>query len=269
MLVGDLDEIVRALMRVNKKKCFQRTLWLIAVLALAADAQAVVLYDGSLNTLPAAQGWRYVSNPFSGSSATQAASGGAVTLDTTAVGTEQAGYFSQFPVLGSHPAMPTLDRTAGFTIRFDARIVSESHQSLNRAGFSVIALASDSQGLELGFWPGEVWAQTDSPLFTHGEGAAWNTAAMHRYELAMRGSQYALYADGSRILQGSLRNYSSFGFPYNLSSFLFFGDDTSSASASMQVASIEVLAYAVPEPGTLTLAAAAIFVLPLFARRQR
>jgi len=223
-----------------------RLLFLGASFTLAGRAGAVVLYDGALATGPSSQGWLYASDPLIGALATQSVGGGLTTLDTTPVQSEMAGYFSTI-----HPDMPLLDRSEGYTIRLDARVVAESHASNDRAGLSLIVLASDQMGVELGFWENEIWAQADAPLFTHAEGAAFNTtASLVQYELEVLGGGYELSADGSPILSGSLRDYSSFGFPYNSSSFLFVGDDTSSAQAAVELARIE----AVPEPATWLLA---------------
>jgi hypothetical protein len=167
------------------------------------------------------------------------------TLDTTARNLDMAGYFS-FGL----PGMGTLDRTLGYTIGFRVRLAQESHVSSDRAGFSVIALSSDSQGIELGFWSNEVWAQDVG--FTHGEGASFNTTSgLTDYTLKILGSSYTLSANGSTLLTGALRDYSSFGLPYNVPNLLVFSDDTTSASARVEIARISL----VPEPASWTLAA--------------
>ena len=238
-------------------------LFLLIVAAAATPAHAVILYDGAAGTLPAAQGWVYLTNPLGGASAVQTLGGGAVNLDTTAVGGDQAGYFSQFPIFGSHPSMPTIDRLDGYNIRFDARLVSETHAGGDRAGLSVIALsAADGRGVEIGFWEDEIWTQNDAPLFTHGEGVAWNTtAALTQYDLTIIDDDYTLSAGGVPILSGPLRDYTGFGLPYTLTNFLFLGDDTSSARGSFDLALVEVTTGLVPEPSTLALAAVGIIAL--------
>ncbi len=67
--------------------------------------------------------------------------GGKLDFDTTA-GTVRAGWSTTGGVM---------DRTTGYTLSFDLQVGSESHVSNDRAGFSVIALSSDLQGIELGF----------------------------------------------------------------------------------------------------------------------
>ena len=114
----------------------------------------VVLYDGSLGTLPASQGWLYLTTPFSGASATQSATGGAARLDSTPATSDKAGYFNN-----AHPLLQNLDRSAGFKVRFDARVNVETHVSTDRAGFSIIVLANNLGGVEIGFWTNEIWVK--------------------------------------------------------------------------------------------------------------
>ena len=242
------------------------------ILLIGQPARAVVtsLYDGSLNTLPGAQGWVYLTNPFIGAAATQSVSGGVTTLNTNAVESDQAGYFGSLPVL-----VPAINRTDGFTVSFDLRIVSESHSSNNRAGFSVIALSQDVKGIELGFWTDEIWAQS-GPDFLHAEGTAINTTtSLTQYDLTVLGDNYYLFAGGSQILTGALRDYSSFGLPYTTPNFLFFGDDTSSASAEAELASIAIGTGAdvvppalVPLPAALPLFFSALIGLGVLSRRR-
>lgn len=241
------------------------------VLLLHADVgrAAVVLYDGALDTTPDQQGWTYLTLPLVGADASQAASGGATTLDTTADISEMAGYFLGGP-FGDPALAPVLDRAAGFALSFDVRLDAEAHASADRAGFSVIALSSDGLGIELGFWADEVWAQGDDPLFTRAEGAAFDTtAALTRYELLVLGSSYALQADGATLLTGALRDYSAFGGfpdPYETPNLIFLGDNTSSASARVELARVGVASgVVVPEPSSLAILAAGLAVV--LARR--
>jgi len=229
---------------------------------LAGSAHAGVLYDGGLGTLPSAQGWLYLANPPSG--ATQTLGAGAVTLDTTGQASYQAGYFST-----SHPGVPTLDRHAGYRVGFDVQVTEEAHGSNDRAGFSVIALSEDKLGIELAFWENEIWAQS-GPAFTHAEETGYDTTAVRRYELHVAGDRYSLSAGGSEILAGPLRDYSSHPYPvYSLTSFLFFGDDTTSAQASIALARIDVTAPTlIPEPAGLAFVALAGCALGRRTRRR-
>jgi len=250
----------------------KRTILAVCLIAaMPLSAPAAVLYDGSGGTLPEVQGWNYLTDPIAGASATHVAGGGVTTLDTTPQITDSAGFFSEVPLLGTnkHPSLGALDRGGdGYTVRFDLRISAETHTSDDRAGFAVIVLSSDKVGLELSFWAAEVWAQSDTPLFTHAEGAAFDTtAATVRYDLAILGDGYRLFADGAEILSGDLRDYSAHPHAvYSETDFLFFGDDTSSAASISELAYIEVLPEAIPEPVSLLILAAAGALLP--ARRR-
>ncbi|MFP4140309.1 MAG: PEP-CTERM sorting domain-containing protein, partial [Phycisphaerae bacterium] len=161
-----------------------------------------------------------------------------------------------------------LDRGGdGYTVEFDARLISESHSSADRAGFSAIALSSDGLGIELGFWEDEVWAQSGAD-FQHAEGASFDTTArMVTYQLAVEASGYTLYADGAELLTGSLRDYSAHAnLVYSQSDFLFFGDNTTSAAGSVELGPISVLDAAVPEPATMGLLSLGGLVLLLRRR---
>jgi hypothetical protein len=209
--------------------------WLAACLAMYGEsATAQVLYDAGLGTLPGAQSWTYFAFP---GTASQSMAGGAAQLDTTAQISEQAGYSRTAPV--------PLDRTNGFTLKFNAQVVAEGHASTNRAGFSVIVLAQDKRGIELGFWTNAIFAQADSPLFTHAEQAVYNTSAQFTdYALTMLPTNYVLRANGAIILSGSIRDYTSFTGPidpYETPNFIFLGDDTTSALATMKFTRVSLL----------------------------
>jgi hypothetical protein len=199
---------------------------------LAYPAAATLLYDGGAGSPPSSQSWIYLWNPIFSAQAVQSLSTRGVVLDTTAAMGDQAGWFGN--------GLTTLDRTQGYSLRFDLRIIEESHSSGSRAGLSIIALSQDSVGLEVGFWEDKVWVQGDSPLFVREETATFDTtAALRSYHLNVLGSAYTLVADGLELLSGSLRDYSGFGWPYDLTHFLFIGDNTSSGEAHFELARIE------------------------------
>ena len=140
--------------------------------------------------------------------------------------------------------------------------------------FSVIALSNDASplGIELGFWTNQVWAQNAG--FTHGESTLTTnlmspfdtTASLINYRLEIQGTAYELLANNVEILNGALRDYTSFsggppgnpGFPYDQPNFTFFGDDTSSADADVQIASFNVVPVPEPAAWAIVLEAAAI-----------
>ena len=234
---------------------------IIVLLALSNSnvGTAEVLYDGSLGTLPGSQGWSYGTNPFLGASASQTLDATGVALNSTAVRTEQAGYFSINPIFTSikHAGVPTLDRHSGFTLRFDLQISSEGHNVRDdnndglddRAGFSVIVVSDDLKALELGFWQDEVWAYDDDSqlaanFFTYAEGALLDTtAAVLTYHLTFDQNSYRLNQGNQQILTGSLRDYTNFNGsvnPYQISNMIFLGDDTSSADSTSKLNLIEI-----------------------------
>jgi hypothetical protein len=235
----------------------------VPLLTVAMADAAQILYDGTLGTTPQSQGWlSYASIP-SGAVTTLITNG--ITLDTTSSSSIHAGY-SNYTLTSSlvNSSFPTLDPTVGFTVDFDVQLNSESHSSNDRAGFSVIALGSDDTGIELGFWTGDIWAQ--SSTFTHAEDASFDTSsAPVQYALTIQGGNYTLFANGNDILSGSTRNYSADGAPYTLSNYLYIGDDTTSANASENIYNLSV---AVPEPSVAGIGLC-IAGIGLMGRRRR
>jgi hypothetical protein len=244
----------------------------VLVLSLGMTSHAQVFYDGAAGGTPESQPWlTYQSSTFSNH---HSAAAGSTTLDTTSAASIQAGWHNHNLILSGHKngGFPVLDRAAGFTVTLDLRMIAETHVSNDRAGFSLIALSSDNRGIELGFWTSEIWAQSGpnhvnpaEALFTHAEGVAYNTAsAVQRYELNILGNNYSLAADGTSILSGLVRDYSSWpGFPnvYALPNFLFLGDNTGSASGQAEISFV-----AIPEPAGMGLLACVSAVL---LRRRR
>jgi hypothetical protein len=157
-------------------------------------------------------------------------------LDTSPSASTQAGYSRTLPGL--------LDRTNGFALAFTAQMISESHASANRAGFSVILLADDTHGIELAFWTNNIFAQSDSPLFVHAEETNYSTTAVVDYALTLHATNYVLSANGTPILTGPVRDYTAFnGFPnpYRTPDFLFFGDDTTSAAGAFLLKKVALI----------------------------
>lgn len=218
-----------------------------------------VLYNGTSNTTPDRQGWlAFGTTPTS--SAMQTAQSGATTLNSSEVG--RGGYSNYRPTEASlvNTAFPLLNRAQGYSVSFQVQLNSESHSGdsngdglSDRAGFSLTTLSSDRQGIELGFWPNEIWAQrggTGSTLFTHDptKRAFLSTSSLVNYDLLVLGNNYYLSANNSIILQGVLQNYTAFnasaaGLPYNpytTPNFLFLGDNTSSGAASSTIAKLAI-----------------------------
>jgi hypothetical protein len=227
---------------------------LACVLLVSASASAQVLYDGTLGTPPGSQGLTYASVP-TGTFATTA--GGVTTLDTTALDGIYAGFAAQ----------PTMDRVAGFTVRLDLRIISAATVNPSRAGFSLLVLAADARGVEIGFLNNEIYALDDNPLFVRDEVVAIDTtSAIRRYDLTMIGNAWILSQDGSVVLSGPVRDYSAYAGifdVYETPNLLFVGDNTTSARGRSEFSHVSVAA--IPEPATLVL----VPVLAMLASRRR
>ncbi len=200
-----------------------------------------VLYDGSLGETPDKQGFDFIAFA---ESASQSYAAGVTTLDTTAVQSDQAGYFAN--------EQTELDRQSGYTVHLTVQILEESHASRHRAGFSLIVLSSDLQGIELGFWSNEIWAQEGGTtnIFTHAEGVIFDTTAdLIPYDLHISGDGYTLSTGGSEILAGALRDYTAFDKlidPYETPNLLFIGDNTSRAQAKVNIAYVALQTISIP-----------------------
>ena len=210
--------------------------------AALAGQRTLVLYDAGAGALPAAPLMGFTDFP--PGAAMPAFSEGTAFLDTAAVGSETyAGWVTSG---AATPGFPVLDRAAGFQVNFTLQVLEESHANPNRAGFSVIILADDAKGVELGFWQNEVWAQGDETaggMFWHAEGTAFPTTEMTEYQVSIAGDTYILTANADAILTGPVRDYKSFdGFPdpYETPNFLFLGDDTTSAQAQVRLRFVSV-----------------------------
>jgi hypothetical protein len=227
----------------------------LILLALPASGRAEIkLYDGTITGAPEAQSWLTYQALPPGTFYTTGS--GKTNLDTTSNTSISAGWHNYNPTLTAfkNPAFPMLDRTTGFVVGLDVRVIAESHASGNRAGFSLIALASDNQGVEIGFWQDTVWAQAVG--FTHAEEASFDTtAAIRHFELSVDATTYSLTVDGGPLLNGPLRDYSAAGAPYDRPSFVFLGDDTTSASAESEFSLVTV---AIPSGPTLAIGDASV-----------
>lgn len=228
-----------------------------------------LLYEGQFGNRPDQQAWlAYGTNPYSKSTQTlRSVTIGSETikytnLNTSFVTTDRAGYSNYQPTSPTlkNSSFPVLNCSQGFNLSVRLRIISAFQSGdtnadglIDRAGFSMILLGSDSQGIELGFWPNEIWAQSDgngSPLFTHSptERAFLSTTQWISFDLLVLGNTYYLFANSNVILQGSTKNYQAFNHtaanlpydPYERSNFLFLGDNSSQASSSTDLASVAV-----------------------------
>lgn len=239
----------------------------VVALACTAPASAAVLYSGVGS--PDAEGWL----GFGGFGFVSGTPATPVTVNTTLFNELQAGY-SNRTIVGTlvNPAFPRLDRNPGFALDFTVKLNSEASTRPERAGFSVLLLAHDRLGIELGFHGNQVFAQTSS--FTVGSSVALDTLVTRNYRLQVGGSAWSLSVDGGLpILAGSVVDYSGFGSaPYTLGDMLFLGDNTTSANASFtlgRVALDTVGVATVPLPAAGWLVLAGLGLLGTAARRSR
>ncbi|MCT7982955.1 DUF4347 domain-containing protein, partial [Laspinema sp. A4] len=229
---------------------------------IAVPSASFPLYDGT--DTPDTQGFEYRTLPYLPIATVQTDEN----LNTTATASDYAGYIAR------PDRIPLLDRNTGYTINFTAQILEENHETaganknndslLDRAGFSLIAISSDGQkGIEIGFWEDKIWVQEDggaeptpdnttNTLFTHtvnpDESVLFNTTSNPvNYQLEVLGDTYQLLADGTPIMSGNLRDYTNAtlpGFlpenPYTTPNFIFFGDNTPSASANFDLSAVSV-----------------------------
>lgn len=230
--------------------------------ALVLGAQALYV-PGVSGTPPApgTQDWLFYNNP---PGAVQTASADGTILDTSINAALYAGY-SNYTLSGQpkNLSFPTLNRNQGYSLAFETRVISNNLVSNDRAGFSVIVVSSDGlRAIELAFQSlspttGRIFAQSDDitanpggqpqVLFTPAEGVDFNTNALTGYRLEVVGNNYVLFANGTQILTGPLRNYSNFQppnqlipDPYNIPNFVFFGDNTTSASGRFELGDVAV-----------------------------
>ena len=224
---------------------------IVLLSACCQPAQATILYNGSLGTSPASQG--YLTYGTESPTALFSVGPSSITMDSTASAAFHSGFEDYNALLTAlqNPSMPALDRAAGFSVSVTMRTISETHTSNDRAGFSLIALSSDHQGVEIAFWAGEVWAQNTNFTKSATEDALFDTtAALTTYTVAVQGSGYTLSENGNPLFSGALRDYSASGaIPnvYALNNFIFFGDDTTSAKGSNEVSNLTLT----PEPGSV------------------
>jgi hypothetical protein len=207
------------------------------------DGTTLILYDAASGTLPSAPLMTFIAVPLGQTLPTYA--DGVTIMDTTPSGTNTyAGWIANGSAI---TGFPILDRSAGFQLNFAIQVEDESHANNSRAGFSVILLGEDARGIELAFWRDEIWAQSDvntGGLFTHGEGTPFaTTTGLTEYQLTIVGDTYSLTASAEPILTGPLRDYSKFeGFPdpYETPSFLFLGDNTTSAESRVRLSLVSI-----------------------------
>ena len=153
---------------------------------------------------------------------------------------------------------PVLDRINGFDIVLNVAITQESSDA-NRAGFNVLVVTSDGNGVELGFKK----AKAGDRIFAQSEEfkEAENTSSLSLdfttpmdYILTVEGDSYTLsvqanYGQAQEILSGNLRQFNfnpavhspALPFnPYTAPNLLFIGDDTDQGNSTFTLGKISV-----------------------------
>lgn len=175
-------------------------------------------------------------------------------LDTTSANSARAGYSNYKPLTTAlvNTQFPTLNGSEGFSLSFTLRIKLEGHANLDRAGFSVTLLDRNGRGVELGFWTNEIWAQQLG--FVHGTGteaSKIDTTQWRSYDLLVLNGNYYLSSGSQLFIYGGARAYGSSP-PYNLSNFLFLGDNTTNANAQWDLARLALRRADLPATNAVT-----------------
>jgi hypothetical protein len=213
-----------------------------------ASAVTTVLYDGNSGVLPDAVTSPYLSFGALGGSAITTAINGGTKIDTTSTPAMYAGYSNYNGTV----LTPKLDSTAGYTLSFTITINSQTNTSLYRAGFSTIVLGNDNRGIEIGFRGNDIFAQPnkdfDSIVASEQKNYASSILGIQTtYAIAVKDNAYILSGDDTELFGGLLRNYSAATIVpplpnvYKVPNFIFLGDDTSSASASVDIKNITLV----------------------------
>lgn len=178
-----------------------------------APASLVPLYDSALGSLPQAQDWL----DYAATHSIEALlpTGGGTSVDTKAKPAANAGFSTHsFTTNGSSASwtpknghLPGLDARDTIGLAFDLQLLEESRDVGNRAGFTLVLLDQFRNGIEINFWTDVIWAQGSD----HGgpaERVDFDTGKeLARYEVGIFGTDYGVWANGTRVLWGPLRQF--------------------------------------------------------------
>ena len=231
---------------------------LALTVALIAPVSAVTLYDPA-GGLPSNPPW--TTYPVCCDSIVS----GLLRIDTDTLGlATQHGHGRSSPI--------DLDTAAGFSLSFGLRVNSESHSSGDRAGFSLLVQGLDeSKAIQLSFWSNAIWAS--DALFVKAESVVSPLVVptvFQTYTLQVAGNAYTLSstAAAGTLLSGSLRDYPVAAHPiYGASNVIWFGDNTSSAKAIVDIGAITLTP--IPEPASALMLLAGLAGIGAFAARRR
>ena len=234
------------------------TILTIPGLTSLAAATPIVLFDRSTGATISEREWMLLQP----SAAEPLAADGAAMLQTLPSQSNQSGWFSHLgiepivPYVPINAAWPVLDIAGGPTLTIDLTLIAEEHTGNDRAGLSIIMLASDRRGIELGLWSDRLWAQEGGiapALFTRAETSITAPLlqappATRRLVITQTSNGYTVTLDGVAYLSGPRRDYTAFTTagtslpfnPYRVPSFIFIGDNTSRAGATARISRIEL-----------------------------
>lgn len=154
----------------------------------------------------------------------------------------------------------TLDQSTGYSLTFTLQLNSATNitgTTLPRSAFSVIAISSDQKGIEIGFRPDEIFAQSSTTFATQdpAKTAVFDTSLSTTYKLTVFNNNYSLFNGATEIISGALLGYSFdpvasmppliFN-PYTTGSFLFFGDNTGQESGIFTLGQVDLDTTPIP-----------------------
>ena len=217
-----------------------------------ASAVTTVLYDGTSGVLPDAGANPYLHFRTIGGAVTTA-SNGVTTLDTSSTQAIYAGYANY---QNTTLLTPTLDSNAGYTLSFTIKINSQTNSNPFRAGFSTIVLGNDNKGIEIGFRGKRYFSPNPTKIFNSILASEQKTypsgilGIQTTYALAVKNNAYSLSSGGTELFSGGLRDYTAATLApqipnvYKIPNFIFLGDDSSSAGASVDIKDITLITNA-------------------------
>ena len=194
----------------------------------------------------------------------------ATQLDTTSDNTIYAGYSNyndgdlnpltppEAPGDLVNANFPTLNNTQGYMVNFTIQVNSESNNGNDynndgkndRAGFSAVVVSQDTtKAIELSFETDRIWAQdvigTTTTDLVQAEGVNYNTNQQQTYNIKVSGDTYTLFAGGTPILSGNLRDYTGVNLgnlpnPYQTANGIFLGDRNDDAGAQVDIYDVSV-----------------------------
>src|SRR3954464_11628408 len=97
---------------------------LLFVCLISSNALALDLYNGALGTTPDQQGWLKFNTD---GASTPTTASNKTTFDTSAAQTERGGFSNYNLIFPVNAAFPSLNRTTGYTVSLDMKVLAEQH----------------------------------------------------------------------------------------------------------------------------------------------